>query len=108
MLAGYSSVRMLFTSGALTMMNSPSRFRFAHCLGPYIDQRSRVLFDPELTSKRPSYFWTNPKDRVAALLAQYQRRALEPQIEKELRSIVEREARRAGMSELPRTEIGCI
>ncbi|MEK7312708.1 MAG: trimethylamine methyltransferase family protein, partial [Chloroflexota bacterium] len=48
------------------------------------------------------------KDRVVELLAQYQRRALEPKIEKELRSIVEREARRAGMSELPRTEIDYI
>ncbi len=48
------------------------------------------------------------KDRIAALLAQYQHRALEPKIEKELRSIVERKARRAGMNELPRTEMGYI
>ncbi len=39
--------------------------------------------------------------RAAELLAQYQPRPLAPEVEKELRGLVERAARKAGMSELP-------
>jgi len=40
--------------------------------------------------------------RVAELLAQYQPRPLAPEVEKELRGLVECAARKAGMRELPR------
>jgi trimethylamine:corrinoid methyltransferase-like protein len=39
--------------------------------------------------------------RVAELLAQYQPRPLAPEVEKELRGLVERSAQKAGMSALP-------
>jgi trimethylamine:corrinoid methyltransferase-like protein len=41
------------------------------------------------------------KTRAAELLAQYQPRPLAPEVEKELRGLVQRAARKVGKSELP-------
>lgn len=60
MLPSHLTISMLRTGGTLAMMKSTSRFRFAHVQGQTRASVSGLPFDPEITSKRTSYFWTNP------------------------------------------------